>query len=56
MDEQITIRKITEDDGEHITWFLVVGSEPVVAIRTSDTLPKAKAIEYLFAELVGKGQ
>jgi hypothetical protein len=56
MDEQIMVRKISEDDGEHSTWALIVGSEPVVAIRTADTLPKAKAVEYLLTELVGKRQ
>jgi hypothetical protein len=43
MDEQIMVRKTSEDDGEKIRWSLVVGSEPVVAIRTADTLPKEKA-------------
>jgi hypothetical protein len=52
MDEQMMVRRITEDDGEHSTWTLVVGSQPVVAIRTADTLPKAKAVEYLFTELL----
>jgi hypothetical protein len=56
MDEQITVRKISDDDGEHSRWALLVGSEPVVAIRTADTLPKAKAVEYLFSELVRKPQ
>jgi hypothetical protein len=52
MDEQITVRKTSEDDGEHNRWALLVGSEPVVEIRTANTLPKARAVEYLFIELV----
>jgi hypothetical protein len=56
MDEQIMVRKTDEDDGEHSMWTLVVGSEPVVAIRTADTLSKAKAVEYLFTELVSNRQ
>jgi len=56
MDEQIMVRRISEDDGEHSTWALIVGSEPLIAIRTADTLPKAKAVEYLFTELVRQRQ
>jgi hypothetical protein len=56
MDEQISVRKTNESDGEHSMWALLVGSEPIVAIRTAHTLPKAKAVEYLFAELVTKRQ
>ena len=50
------VRKTNEDDGEHSMWMLVVGSEPVVAIRTAHTLSKAKAVEYLFRELVSNRQ
>jgi hypothetical protein len=56
MDEEITVRKVIEDDGMNCRWALLVGSEPVVIIRTADTLPKAKAVEYLFKELVGTRQ
>jgi hypothetical protein len=56
MDEQIMVRKTSEDDGENSRWALIVGSEPVVAIRTADTLPKARAVEYLFMELVRNRQ
>jgi hypothetical protein len=56
MDEPIIVRKTSEDDGEKTRWSLVVGSEPVVAIRTANTLPKAKAVEYLFRELVNNRQ
>jgi hypothetical protein len=52
MDEQIMVRKASEDDGEKVRWSLVVGSDVVVAIRTADTLPKERAVEYLFRELV----
>jgi len=56
MDEQIMVRKTSEDDGENSRWTLVVGSEPILAIRTADTLPTAKAVEYLFRELVRNRQ
>jgi hypothetical protein len=56
MDEEITVRKVTEDDGMNSRWALLVGSEPVVIIRTSENLPKAKAVEYLFKELVSTRQ
>ena len=52
MDEQLTVRKTDDDDGEHSIWSLIVGSDPVLSIRTSDNLPKPKAVEYLFMELV----
>lgn len=56
MDEQIMVRRTSEDDGMHSMWALMVGSEPVVVIRTADTVPKAKAIGYLFRELVSERQ
>ncbi len=52
MDEPITVRKTSENDGSNSRWSLLVGSEPIVEIRTADTLPKARAVEYLFMELV----
>jgi len=51
MDEPITVRKTSESDSNN-RWSLLVGSEPIVEIRTADTLPKARAVEYLFRELV----
>jgi hypothetical protein len=51
MDEPITVRKTSENDGLNSRWALIVGSEPVVAIRTADSVPKAKAVEYLFRAL-----
>jgi hypothetical protein len=56
MDEQIMVRRTSDDDGMHSMWALIVGSEPVVVIRTADTVPKAKAVGYLFRELVSERQ
>lgn len=52
MDEPITVRMMSENDGLNNRWVLVVGSEPVIAIRTADSVPKARAIGYLFRELI----
>jgi hypothetical protein len=52
MDEPITVRKTSDSDESYSRWALLVGSEPILEIRTADTLPKAKAVEYLFTELV----
>lgn len=48
----MTVRMTSEGDGSNNMWALIVGSEPLVVIRTADSLPKAKAVEYLFRELV----
>jgi hypothetical protein len=56
MDEQIVVRKTSDDDGLTSMWALIVGSEPVVVIRTADSLSKAKAVGYLFRELVSDRQ
>lgn len=50
------VRQTSDDDGLHCVWSLIVGSEPIVAIRTADTVPKAKAIGYLFRELASNRQ
>ncbi len=52
MDESITVRMMSENDGTNTRWVLVVGEEPVVAILTPDSVPKAKAVGYLFRELI----
>jgi hypothetical protein len=52
MDEPITVRMTSESDESNNRWGLLVGSEVLLEIRTADTLPKAKAVEYLFKELL----
>jgi hypothetical protein len=56
MDEPITVRMMSENDGLNTRWVLLVGEEPVVAILTPDNVAKAKAVGYLFRELIANRQ
>ena len=52
MDEPITVRMMSENDGSNTRWVLLVGDEPMVAILTPESVPKVKAVGYLFRELI----
>ena len=48
------VRRTNDGGGSSCTWALFVGDEPLLAIRTTDSVPKSKAVQYLFKELMNQ--